>query len=133
MDDLGETVTMANATDTNLPKFKCACHPRFSCNHDSDFCLTDTTCYAAIQKSFENGEELRTMGCFADKYRSKLMCKMAAAPTVAVLCCDTEFCNTHLQPQYAPPTAVRQPGNEPTIQYTSAAPVCTTHSCQATR
>ena len=39
----GETVTMANATDTNLPKFKCACHPRFSCNHDSDFCLTDTT------------------------------------------------------------------------------------------
>ena len=67
-------------------------------------------CYAAIQKSVDDGEELRTMGCFADKYRSKLMCKMAAAPTVAVLCCDTEFCNLRLQPQYAPPPAIRQPG-----------------------
>ena len=39
----GETVKMSNTTDDSLPKFKCACYPHFSCNVDSDFCLTDTT------------------------------------------------------------------------------------------
>ena len=34
---------MSNTTDDSLPKFKCACYPHFSCNADSDFCLTDTT------------------------------------------------------------------------------------------
>ena len=33
---------MTNATEESLPKFKCACYPRFSCSFGNDFCLTDT-------------------------------------------------------------------------------------------
>ena len=74
--------------------------------------VTLLQCYAAIKKSVEGEDEVRSMGCFSGRHRSKLMCNMAAAPSVAVLCCHTDFCNLRLQPEYASLPAAGQPGRK---------------------
>ena len=77
-------------------------------------CYIVLQCYAAIQKSVEGEDEVRTMGCFSGRHRSNFMCNMAAAPAVAVLCCHTDLCNLRLQPQYASVPAAGQPGKNNT-------------------
>ena len=72
-------------------------------------CISIHQCYAAAFIDHD-GYDIRTKGCLENEDSYELNCRTGPGPSIAIMCCESEYCNADLYPTYATVPSDSQPG-----------------------